>query len=174
MGDHSQTRVHVEERANHRRGHNPGSNFRPKHGPQVCCDLQTRDIAVAPNESGRSSDGNEMAYVPCCLLRSVMISYTPPLTVSFPNRSSGPASGRSQAAPVDDMLRSVAAKMIVPPTRSIGTRGIPAVTSLFSIFNKAVSVHLGEAILYAGMRAGHGPVKNGWMTATRIFFCANG
>ena len=65
--------------------------------------------------------------------------------------------------------------MMAPPTRLIGTRGMPAMVTLFSTFNKAVSVHLDEATgRYAGEGAGHEPVKNGWMTATRMFFCANG
>jgi len=102
---------------------------------------------VVPNESGYDiCNRDEIPYTPCRLLRSTMISYTPPLTTSFSNRRSGPPSGRSQAAPVDDILRSVAAKMIAPPTRSIGTRGIPAIATLFSIFKRAVSVRLGKAI----------------------------
>ena len=90
--------------------------------------------------------GMKTPYIWYRLLRSVMISYTPPFTTSFFNRSSGPPSGRSQAAPVDDMLGSVAAKMMAPPTRSIGTSGIPAIITLFSVVNMAVSVPLSEPI----------------------------
>ena len=103
-----------------------------------------------------------------------MTSYTPPLSTSFSSRRSGPPSGRSQAAPVDDMLRSVAAKIMAPPTRSIGTRGIPAIATLCSIFKRPVSVHLFKTIYSTRKCACHVPVKNGWMTATRIFFCASG
>jgi hypothetical protein len=73
-----------------------------------------------------------------------MTSYTPPLTTSFFIRRSGPSSGRSHAAPVDDISRSVAANMMAPPTRSIGTSGIPAVNTLVSILIRAVAVELGE------------------------------
>jgi hypothetical protein len=36
----------------------------------------------------------------------------------------------------------VAANMIAPPIRSIGTSGMPAISSLLSIVNRVVSVHL--------------------------------
>lgn len=102
-----------------------------------------------------------------------MISYTPPLMTSASSRKSGPPSSKSHAAPVVDISRSVAAKIIVPPTRSIGTRGIPATIALFSTVNRAVSMRLGETNEITE-QPDHKPVKNGWMTATRIFFCANG
>jgi hypothetical protein len=96
------------------------------------------------NQDAISADRDETSYVPCRLVRSTMRSYTPPLTTSFFSRRSGPLSGRIHTAPVDDISRSVAAKMMVPPTRSIGRRGIPAVSSLFSSAKRAVSVRLGK------------------------------
>lgn len=85
-----------------------------------------------------------MPHIPCCLVRFVMISYTPPLIASFLSRRTGPPSGKSHAAPVDDILRSVAANMMAPPIRSMGTRGMPAISTLLSIVNRVVSVYLGE------------------------------
>ena len=114
-----------------------------------------------------------MPYVPCCTTRFMIISYTPPLITSGSNRRSGPPSGKTHAAPVVDISRSVAAKMMAPPTRLIGVRGTPAVTILCSRLKRPVSVCVGKL----NKRTKHDdckPVKNGWMTPTRIFFCASG
>ena len=86
---------------------------------------------------------------------------TPPLTTSFSNRRSGLLSGRSQAAPADDILRSVVAKMMASPTHSIGTKGIPAIIILFTTFNNPVSIYIGGMAWHTRESSYHEPVKSG-------------